>query len=253
MKNIKCLITAGCSYSQVPNTDVTWPVHLTEYLQPEEVHYLGQGAAGNGVISRKLLYTLNESLKKYKSDEILVGVMWSGYDRREYYSKHPIVCHEISYGIDVYGNPINIMGPDRNWHLINRHWNDPLTTGFMENLFNDEDSLIITIEHILRVQTFLKYKGIKYFMTEYDHDVFDVFPYKGELVENCPDVKYLFDQIDKSYWLPITNCYDWSKYESGFDFARPPDPHPSTKQHKALTERIIIPFLLDKKMVYDIL
>lgn len=253
MNNVKCLITAGCSFSQVPNSDVTWPVHLNAYIKPEEVHYLGQGAAGNGIISRKVLYTLNEALKQYKRDEILVGIMWSGFDRREYYSTKQEDTTIVQYGHDVYANPLKIIGPGRNWNIINRHWNDPLTTAFFDNFFNNEDSLIITLEHILRVQTFLKYHNIRYFMTQYDYDALDVHPHDKSIINNNPELKYLYDQIDLDYWLPITNCYEWAKYESGFDFARPPDPHPSTEQHKALVERIIVPFLLDKKLVYDII
>jgi hypothetical protein len=61
----------------------------------------------------------------------------------------------------------------------------------------------------------------------------------------------LYNQIDKSNWLPINNLYEWAKYESGFDFARPPDPHPSTDQHKAFVEKIIVPYLLDKRIISD--
>jgi hypothetical protein len=252
--SIKCLITAGCSYSQVPNRDVAWPFHLNKHIKPKEVHYLGQGAAGNGIISRKTLYTVTKALEKYKPEEILVGVMWSGFDRREIYSRKSLTCNKIDYGPtnSNYANPLNVIDTkNRNYYIINKHWNDELTSNFMQYAYIPEDSLMITLEHILRVQTFLKLHNIKYFMSEYDYDCLDIYPYRKELISKDKELSFLHNQIDKSNWLPINNLYEWSKYESGFDFARPPDPHPSTEQHQAFVDRVIVPYLLDKRIISD--
>ena len=251
MKNVKCLITAGCSYTQVPNTDVTWPVPLNECLKPETVLFLGQGAAGNGIISSKAIYNTVEQLKKYQPHEILVGIMWSGFDRGTVYSTKELNCTRIDHGDAhlVYANPVKVID-GKNYYITNMHWNDPLSTQAKEN-FDKESSLLSTLEHILRTQWFLQSHNVPYFMTEYDYDVFDKYPFDRKTIKNNPDLKFLWDQIDWSKWLPIENCFSWAKYDSGFNFARPDDGHPSTEQHKALVERIIIPFLLDKKMVYD--
>lgn len=252
-KNIKCLITAGCSYSQVPNTDVTWPVHLNEYLAPEGIFYLGQGAAGNGIISRKVIYNVAKQLKFYQPSEMLVGIMWSGYDRGTIFSTKELPnSKKIDFGkdVDYYSNPVRII-KDRNYYILNRHWHDELSTNEYKN-FNKEQRVMETLEHILRVQWFLKMHKVPYFMVQYDYDVFNDYPYDTTFVKSNPDTKFLWYQIDWEQWLPVENCYQWAKEESGFDFARPPDPHPSTEQHKAFTERVIVPFLLDKKMVYDI-
>lgn len=253
MKNIKCLITAGCSFSQVPNQDITWPVHLNEWLKPEKVYYLGQGAAGNGVISRKVVYTLHEALKTYKPEEILVGIMWSEFDRREIYSNNKLDCTVIDYaGTDNYANPLKII-EDKKYYIINSHWQDGLTVSFMHNAYTPEDSMMITIEHILRIQWLLKLHKIKYFMTEFDYRCMDEYPYNNKTrIQTDTDLSFLYNQIDKEFWLPINNMYEYAKEHSGFDFARPPDPHPSTEQHRAMVQNILIPFLLDKKMVYDI-
>jgi hypothetical protein len=256
--NIKCLITAGCSYSQVPNRDVAWPFHLNKHLKPKEIHYLGQGAAGNGIISRKTLYTVTKALEKYKPEEILVGVIWSGFDRRDIYSRESLDCTRIEYGFnaDNYANPVKIIDPkNRNHYIINKHWDDYLTVNFMKYAYTDEDSIMITLEHMLRVQTFLKLHNIKYFMAEYDYDCLGNYnlSLQKDLINDDKELSFLYNQIDKSYWLPINNLYEWAKYESGFDFARPPDPHPSTEQHKAFVDKIVIPYLLDKRIISDII
>jgi hypothetical protein len=61
-----------------------------------------------------------------------------------------------------------------------------------------------------------------------------------------PDVKYLYDMIDMTYWLPITDLGHWAKNVSPYDFRTPGDPHPSTEQHIDFTQRVILPFLKKK-------
>ena len=48
-------ISGGCSYSQVPNRDQGWPVHLHELSCIRYVSHTGHGAVGNDIISRKLI------------------------------------------------------------------------------------------------------------------------------------------------------------------------------------------------------
>lgn len=247
---IKCLITAGCSFSQVPNRDVTWPVHLNEALNPEKVYYLGQGAAGNGIISRKVLYHLTEAQKTYSNDEILVGIMWSGYDRRDLFSFKKEPTNIIDYGCqsNQYRNPCAVI-EDANYNIVNRHWHDELTESF-NVIFRDEDCLMVTLEHILRIQWLLKLNNIKYFMVPYDFDVWIPFVFgdydKFRLINSSKDLEFLYNQIDFSCWLPIENMYDYAKFESSFDFAVPNDPHPSTEQHKEMVEKVLLPFLKTK-------
>lgn len=251
MKNVKCLITAGCSFSQVPNRDVTWPVHLNEYVKPEKVYYLGQGAAGNGIISRKVIHAVTEALKTYHPSQILVGVMWSGFNRRDIYSRNTLDTTIIEYGTEVYRNPLKVVDKHE-YYLINQNWDDNLTTFFSKYAYIQEDALMITLEHMLRTQWFLKLNNINYFMTEYDFDSLDVGPINSELVKSTKDLEFLYNQLDKSKWLPIKNMYHYASEISKFDFARPKDPHPSTEQHKEMVETVLIPFLLDNRMVYDI-
>lgn len=246
--SIKCLITSGCSFSQVPSADVTWPVHLNEALRPEKVYYLGQGAAGNGMISRRVIYNLTECLKHYSNEDILVGIMWSGCDRREIFSFNKEPANPLEYGTDQFNNPSKVVG-DNNYYIMNEHWDDELTLTH-KKVVRAEHSIMLTLEHILRVQWFLKLHNIKYFMTEYDYDVFAP-PSTGwkdklKIINSDKDLKFLYDQIDLTHWLPIENMYAYAKFESWFDFARPPDPHPSTEQHKEMVIKILLPFLKNK-------
>jgi hypothetical protein len=240
MKNIKLLITAGCSFTQYPNKDISWSYHLSEHMGCETL-YLGQGAAGNGIISRHVIFQTLEALKKYKPNEILVGIMWSGANRHEFYHTETVPHHSIIMGSDKHRNPIKI-NKEHNFYILNNHWDDESTQTYFKYFHNEVGSYISTIEHILRVQWFLKLHNIPYFMTKYARDVLPE-SQQNIWMQDHSDIRYLYNQIDFSNFLNVNNCLDWARDESGFDFARPPDPHPSTEQHKAFTERIIIPHL----------
>lgn len=283
-------VSAGCSYSQVPNTDTAWPVHVQEAfkLSDDEVTHLGSGAIGNEMISRLVIYHVNNLLKSHKPEDLLVGIMWSGCDRevviqgqskRIFEKATPIPeLENISYEQfivdktrrakdyrEVYNNPLSLATNESIYYTLNSHWTDELTVTYYENFVDELSSIIKTCEHILRTEWFLKNHNIKYFMTEYDIDVFlfggvpnmnrHIYSAncpalginsRGKNISNHPDVKYLYDMIDKSYWLPVNSLGEWANQVSIYDYARERDPHPSTEQHKDFTQQVILPFLLKK-------
>ena len=323
----KILITGGCSYSQVPNRDISWPIHLQELPSIRYVAHTGHGSAGNQIISRKVISKVLEAIDAgHKTKDMLVGVMWSGCDRQSHYSPKrnhnwdritvlgpakedydAVLNTEVLPIIDLQDgtvetveekmrsqwqtscNPLSIRNHKNPSHYIfNAHWNDDMTSHYFERFVNPDKAVIETCEHILRTQWFLKEKGIKYFFTEYDNDVFtyhgphgyghisddhpghnfrpgddpfgklyskhsECIQYPGEFTrevhEKCindPEINYLYNAIDKDYFLPIKHLGHWAKDISEFDFAREGDPHPSTEQHKDFTQQIILPFLLEK-------
>lgn len=243
MANPKLLITAGCSFSTVPNEHVTWPANLNRYINPKTNLYLGQGAAGNGIISRRVIYNVTEQLKKFKPEEILVGIMWSSYSRHEVYSPEPIPHDPQDCG-PTHSNPTSVA-KNKNFYLFNIHRTDELNINYYKNFYNDVHASLITMEHILRVQWFLKLHNIKYFMAEYSHDTLPTqdYPHITKIMAD-PDVKYLYDLIDRDHWLPITNMQEFSN-NSGYPY-NPGDIHPTTEHHKHLTDTVIIPYLKNK-------
>jgi len=330
MKSPSHLLTAGCSYSQPNTIDEPWPLHLDETLSSVEyILHTGHGAAGNQTISRKVISGVLDALEQGISpDQMLVGIMWSGSDRQEHYSENYEKNYSLSTklgGNDTYTKFLNsienngfvtptfIHKSDNDYenkahhnmqnpyalrnskipthYILNPHWKDELTMKYFEDFMNPEKAIIETCEHILRTQWFLKDKGIRYFMTEYDHDVFSYMGHKGSTQDrsnnknetlnletksysrhtesviypneytqekhfsylNNPEINYLYNEIDKKYWLPINNLQDWVTNVSEFkhrdinpDTGLVIDPHPSTEQHKDFVNQIILPFLLEK-------
>jgi hypothetical protein len=205
----------------------------------------------------------------------------------EYEDNFHIYAHWLA------SSPMTIRDSKKsNFYTLNGHWDDELSIGYYSNYTNPVYAIMQTCEHVLRTQWFLKSLNIKYFMTEYDHDVFtymgpvklDAYPNSGhregvsahiipvdlkDIVSrseadakkairdkkhkeemftrhNHPEVNYLYDMIDKDYWLPVRDLKDWTLNKSPYEQRESTDPHPSTEQQKDFTERVILPFLLEK-------
>lgn len=241
---MKLLITSGCSFSQVPNSDLSWPIPLGKALNLDvECH--GRGACGNGIISRTIIHSVSNALKTYKPEEILVGIMWSGLDRFEVYRKDldddftdidPSKCNPY------YMNPQWVVGP-RNYVIFNQLWEDGMSKNFYKNMYSPEWGAIVGYEHILRTQWFLKLNNIKYFMTGYS---WDAYPEHG--VEHESDVKFLLDIIDWNEWVPERNMDRWAK-TTGLPYRENSGGHPSTEMHKKYVDEHIIPHLKNRGII----
>jgi hypothetical protein len=236
------LITSGCSFSETVSTHIdTWPRHLARKLNVTEHISRGLGSQGNGLISRKVLYSIYESMKLHSIDEIIVGIMWSGPGRGDYLIEDlssidtPNSIKKFSVGTEI---PTNVV-TEKRWAILNPHWFHPLADDYYR-VNSHEFMLYQTLEHMLRIQWFLKLHGIKYFMAPYTSDVL-----KHDIND---ENKHLRDMIDFDQWLPIEGCYEWCRDNTDIKFA-PNDNHPSSEQHEIFTDKVIIPFLKGKGYV----
>tara|TARA_B100002019_G_scaffold174112_1_gene150531 strand:+ start:393 stop:1340 length:948 start_codon:yes stop_codon:yes gene_type:complete len=175
--NSNIIITSGCSFTL---GDGTWPWHIDEKYG--FIANVGNTGAGNSYISRSVIWEVNDQLKKGKSpNDISVLIMWSGISRKEFLST-------------IRENPLHklwVDGPHKNWmgnFIHDDHWNtfpsadstwikssipymswdNKSVTKFLDlywkHFYNEEESLINTLESILRIQWFLDKVGIKYKM-----------------------------------------------------------------------------------------
>jgi len=170
-----------------------------------------------------------------------------------------------------YNNPHRIASKEFNHITLNNHWTDHLTTTYYENFVDPLSSVLKTVENILRTQWFLKQHNIKYFMCAYDVDTFIYFgvPRQNKPLysDDCPalslgaqddwhslpynylehpEIKYLYEMIDKDHWLPVDSLGEWCNHVSEFDFPSSTDPHPGWEQHQDFVNKVILPFLLKK-------
>jgi len=171
----------------------------------------------------------------------LLGIMWSGRSRFEYfYERSPLYSDK---------NNVRTMIENPYYKITNTGWSDDASVWLAKLLSDDIGSTILTIEHILRVQYFCKLHNIKYFMTEFYKDA--VLP-KDEKILKHHEVEYLYKQIDFNNFLPIDNMFDWC-LQSGItlDEHHLKYQHPTQEHHKAFVNQVVIPFLIDRGYLND--
>lgn len=237
----KLLITGGCSFSECISTNIdTWPRHLAKNLQGYKHISTAMGSQGNGLISRKIIYEVSKALNNGVSpDDILVCIMWSGSNRHDSYFQTANLVYTKNHD-GWMENPTKVVetNPNKCWHIFNHHWQTPLNVSYYRGFYDPVMAAIQTLEHILRVQWFLKCYGIKYMMTTYMAAVFTQI--------NHPECKHLYAMVDKSNFLDVAGEYEWCKKKALHPFPNEDDPHPSTEQHGEFTEKVILPFLKEK-------
>lgn len=263
----KILITSGCSFTESVyasegdnQTTKTWAYHLGRYLNLNHNYdFINKaiGSQGNGLISRGIMYQVTEELKTRNPKDILVGVMWSGVDRHDYRCESPELSEFVIKKVDNgwMENPTKfIPSADKKWIVMNHHWANPDTNNrinteaelYYRNFHDTIGSYIYTLEHMLRIQYFLKNFNINYFFTIYQDHVFE-----REFINN-PEVLYLYKLLDKTQFLPVTSEYTWcveSRTDEEYWIYPHPANHPSSTHHKSFTDQVILPWLKSKNYI----
>lgn len=242
---MKHLITSGCSFSETHSSYInTWPRHLNRMLPEYTLTNRAMSSQGNGLISRGIIYEVNEKLKTNNAEDLLVGVVWSGPSRHDYYVDSPkqFKGKNLDGWID---NPTDVVPGVKQWAILNHHWKHDSSKMWYRNFYSHIGSYINTLEHILRTQWFLEKHNIKYFMSTYTAQVLP-----GELNDDL-STAHLYGQIDFTKFLPISGILEWSMesdWKAGdtlpsFQDAHVDGQHPTTEHHKLLTEKVILPFV----------
>ena len=237
---IKHLVTSGCSFSECRRKDIkSWPMWLQEGL-PGNVqgHHLGLTGQGNGLISRKLIYQVSELLKTVPAEELMVGVMWSGTDRHDFYTSNPPIIDKSAGGWKM-ENPTTVAKNGGTWVIVNQGTKFDCADDYYRVFHDNIGSLVYTLEHILRVQWFLKLHKVPYFMTTYWNNVI------LHDLNTQPDLEHLYQQVDFDQFLPVNGEYQWCKDYSGQPFKQG-DHHPTSIQHELFVNRIVLPFVKEK-------
>lgn len=245
---MKILITSGCSFSTTLNDNYQcWPRYLSEHYGLE-LRNKAMGSQGNGLISRGIIHEVTEALETNEPEDILVGAMWSGISRKEFYnSDHDLLSFKLNNTNDGWmENPTGfIKNHVKNWVILNQSWGGPPHRNeearlYYKYFYNHVGATIETVEHILRTQWFLQQHKIKYFFTLYQDHVFE-----KEYVEHF-DVKKLYKLVDFNKFLPTSSFYTWLVDNNVYseDFENPhPDNHPSERQNKEFVDKVIIPYV----------
>jgi hypothetical protein len=248
----KLLLTSGCSFSECISTHIdTWPRHLYRSLQPfgySEHRSSAMGSQGNGLISRGIIYNVNQALKTHQPQDILVGIMWSGANRHDFRCTDPDLLAFVTKRIynGWIENPTGfIKDIPKQWVILNHHWGhygNPEAEAYYRIFYDSIGASISSIEHVLRTQWFLQSKGIRYFFSNFLDNCLGT-PEELQHVE----IKYLYDQIEQSQYLPVSSEHSWVHDNSKLLHLWPNKQleiqHPTTEHHKEFTDQVIMPWL----------
>ena len=261
MSENKIFIAAGGGL--INNTN-SWPYICKEKLN-YDLYDLTEEKIGNALISRKVISKVNELLKTNKSDDIIVGIMWTIPDIHERYISNG---KNDSYVEKPEINLTSVVGNIKNWRVLRHEWisSSEDCNLYYRVIYNKLQSYILTLEHIMRTQWFLKKLGIKYFMT-FHLDIFHkdenyLKMYNFEKLKdikkrdhslnilNYNEVHYLYNTIQKNMFLPIDGMLEWvqTNYSVG-GFEDNEKLIPNGFGHEKFTNEMIIPFL---KHTYNI-
>jgi hypothetical protein len=231
----KTLIASGCSFTFEP---WNWPTFVADEMGYDLIN-VGMGSQGNGLISKKLIYRVTQELKTKKPEDIIVGVMWSGIDRNDFYVDN-LTVDNIDGWIE---NPTSVVENRKNWLVTNIHWKTKQSKIWYEHLHTDIGSIIQTIQNILLTQWFLERNDIKYFMMSY-LDIFSMYNFD---VKTHPEIEYLYNQIDISKFVPIEGCREWvvENYPKHGFFDVSNELHPNEFGHLKFANEVIVPYLKD--------
>jgi hypothetical protein len=243
----KILVTGGCSFSECINYDVhsnndnkTWPIYLREQLPGVEHYSEAMGSQGNGLIVRRVQYRLHELLKAHRPEDILVGIMWTGRDRFEFYFEQPI---QFTTNIDGWiENPTRVADDaPGGWVILNPHWKHDHNAAWYRHYYNEVASQIYTLEHVVALQNYLKLNNIDYFMTTNYTTTFS--PH----TKDNKNVSWLWEQVDWTKFLPVENEHDWVK--ANCPILGVNNFHPRPEQHEQFVNQIIMPWITERNYV----
>jgi hypothetical protein len=231
----KIFVSAGCSFSKkIGPNNVPWNDYLANYCNPIKHISKGLGSAGNGFISRSVIYEVSKLLKDTNPKNIVVGIMWSGPIRQEFYWDNAEREHKWDDGIDNewFKLPANFKENDNgSWIRLPSIWNTSDT--YYKHFYDSTHGQITTLEHVLRTQWFLDKHNIQYFMLQYMDETF--------AKKDLPQCKHLTEQIDWTKFVTNIGCYEWvtNKDLRLIDETN----HPTTEAHELFTNEVILPYL----------
>jgi hypothetical protein len=234
MDKNKILITGGCSFSdgahfiKENSYRKTWTNYIKEKYNFKRYVHMAQPASGNEIIAERVIYALQTLLDSgHSSDNLYVGVMWSGIERKDLFvSLRETPDYENIYSNDG-NNALLIVKSSINTNVMDLRQNKRVTQSFLDmsptmhldrgyirsgglpykedwwkdkaqrdyfnlwydNFYSVEKQFIDTLKSILLVQTFCERHNIKYFMLMWQN-IFSADNENGDLLPKTYSATY---------------------------------------------------------------
>jgi hypothetical protein len=251
-----------------------WPHYLSSSLDLT-LHNRAEQSAGNGWISRSVIFQTDQLLKSgIPAEEILVVAMWSGLDRKGFFISRNETPNFVELAIPN-KEPRNFIdrtsvsafhiGKNSGWleGTNVRHYPAPETSSKLAykdkafEFFPLECLAIESYEHFLRLQWYCDANDITLVNLTYA----DILRYpnssfinprkKDKLTKDTfPNVTHLYNMLNFSKWLFYDETSGMYEYVYRNDLGFQSDgTHPTTSAHKKYVEDFIIPNLKERNVI----
>lgn len=271
-KNIKALITSGCSLSETisyykEKKLATWPIYLNKYIKPEKFLSLGLGSIGNELIAKKAIHGCEQLLKNYKPEEILCAISWSGIFRHNRIVEKKSFLSEKFRGIKKkviteepdnmtwkyqFSNYENLVIDEEAFSIIYfNQWKDIKELDYYYGIFENQiNCLENTMTQIHYIESYCVSKGINYIWTTIDNEYFckDMTAIKTRKYMDHWSLKHLFDRLQHSPNRLKYSISNWVSINSPENM-RKDYIHPDSEGHKKYFDEIMLPHL-EKNGIY---
>lgn len=236
------ILISGCSFTQWPESpggaNICWPRYITKH----KITNVGEAAAGNQYICDSVIRAVSQNMPEH------VLVMWSGVSRLDYLtSLEDPAWNEL---FDSYGFYRRIPGGKLGYIFsggqMGTWYKNPVAHKMFYEMYKVSSELSlahINLMEIVKLQNFLKYKGIPYtFMSyvNYWNRQDNISPNGDFGVLKYPELGYLVKEIDFKPWL-FTNSARDGIYELARELNsfQPDGFHPGTQANQRWAELIM--------------
>lgn len=239
---------------KTPDECKSWAYWLSESLDVQ-LHNTAMGSQGNDLIARKVIHKVVELLDSgVAPEEILVGIVWSGADRKDFYSSEVPADFPVNESGWI-KNPEQFVEGDQTqggWVIMSSGWMHQYSKIWYENFYDEVGAHINTYERIHWTQSYLKSVGVQYFMTTYMSNVINYMnnPAHGtpsKFYQTCrqdPNIQWMHDHIDWQCFLPVQSYSAWCDVHYD-DFVNFYD-HPQEPHARAFVEKVVVPHVQEK-------
>ena len=278
------IVTGGCSFSNtVDCVDYTrfkmehdsyqldnyksWSLHLEDIVPDSKVYNRALPGVGNAYIVRSIIWQVNELLKQNIKPNVFMQI--TSFDRKYLLLDSDDLNSETDKNLHTHYIP-DIMPRHHSPHLAkklnnNKVWlkhsyeEDSMMRYHYKYYHNDESALIESLEHILRLQWFLKLNNINYkifpgwnIINTLNHHTLQK-ESNEKLIFSTTEVKFLWEMIDfDNFWFykNYGGITEWSidnlpfkdRYVTGErlnENGTALDEHPSNIAHREFAKQVV--------------
>ncbi len=273
------IVTGGCSFSNTEDcVDYTthgmehdsyqldnyksWALHLEDIVPNSKVYNRALPGVGNAYIVRSIIWQVNELLKQNIKPNVFMQM--TSFDRKELLldcddlnseTDRNLQTHYIPDIIPIHHSPhyAKELNDNKVW-LKHSYEEDSVMRYHYKYYHNDESALVESLEHILRLQWFLKGNDINYKM----FCGWNLFPMLPQLSKYPIEVRHLWKMIDwDNFWFykNYGGITEWGEQNLSFNDRYvtgerrnkegfPLDQHPSNKAHREFAKQVVSKWIM---------